>query len=645
MFECSNGFIVLVFVDSNYRSVYSAFGYNYVYMNRPENIPDAPGSYQFLDSGDRVIYVGKAKSLKNRLNSYFNNSSNLDSKTVQMLSIAEKVEWIQVKTEQDALILEDSLIKRYSPRFNIRLRDDKSYPSVAINLKHEWPRIYVTRNLKMKNTKYFGPYVNAGAIKETLETLQKIFLTRSCTDGELDRHIKSNKPCLMYHIKRCSGPCIGEVSREDYRSYLNDAMKVLSGETRQIQMTLESKMEDFAKNLNFEQAAKLRDRIHDLDIVKKKQTISVSNNISVDIFGIAAGELTAEVKVLTVRNGLLVGHKGFSVDRVEALSIEELIQKAVISHYSETDISCDLILVSSLPNEADLLERWLSNRSGRKILISVPKHGVKNDLVGIAVKNAQEALERQTLKRAYDFNSRSVILTSLRDVLKLSNVPYRIECYDCSHLFGTNYVGSMVVFEDGLPKKSDYRIFKVNTKKNDDYLAMQEVLSRRFKRLASGSGSDSSFLSRPDLVVIDGGKGQLGVAHKVMTELDLDIGLISLAKQFEEVFFPDSTDPLRIPRNSESLFLLERLRDESHRFAIKHHRKLRDKSAISSELRNIPGLGPKTETALLSVFRTVANIREASLEELMGCDLVSKYLATEIYSYFHNNLVDNVHID
>ncbi len=615
--------------------------YNYEYMERPENIPDAPGSYQFLDSDNRIIYVGKAKSLKNRLGSYFNNQSSLDPKTSQMLSKATKVEWIQVKTEQDALILEDSLIKRYSPRFNIRLRDDKSYPSVAVNIKHDWPRLFVTRNLKLKNSKYFGPYVNAGAIKETLETLQKIFPTRSCTDADLAQHIKSNKPCLMYHIKRCSGPCVGEITSSEYRTLLNGAMKVLGGETQAIKLTLQSKMEELSTNLNFEQAAKVRDRISDIGEIEKRQTISMSNNISADVFAIAVGQLHAAVKVFTVKNGLLIGHKGFFVDRVEPLSGEELIAKAVVSHYSEQadpEVEFESILVSHIPTDVKLLQHWLAEKFGHTILLSSPKSGAKYELLQVAIDNAKEALERQTFKRAYDFNSRSVLLTDLKNILKLKNVPYRIECYDCSHLFGTNYVGSMVVFEDGLPKKSDYRIFKVNTNKNDDYLAMHEVLTRRFKRMISDTSSDASFRLKPDLVVIDGGKGQLKVAYEVLSDLNIDVGLVSLAKQFEEIFFPNQSQPLRISRNSESLFLLERLRDESHRFAISHHRKLRSKSAIVSELRNISGVGPKTETLLFDKFRTVSKIKEASLEELMQTESLPETVAKQIYSYFHDDL-------
>jgi excinuclease ABC subunit C len=609
-------------------------------MNRPVNIPDTPGSYQFLDVQKRIIYVGKAKSLKTRINSYFNSSS-LDPKTVQMLAIADSVEWIQVETESDALLLEDSLIKRYSPRFNVRLRDDKSYPSVGVNLKSEWPRIFITRNLNLKNTRYFGPYVNAGAIRETLELLQKIFPTRSCSDTELENHIKSKKPCLLYHIKRCSGPCIREVTKEDYDSYVKSIIKVLGGEVQDIRTDLEQKMATFAEALNYEQAAKVRDRISDLNSIQQKQTISSSLKVSGDIFGLVSGKLQASIKVLTLKNGLLIGHKGFFVDRVEMLSDEELMAKAIVSYYSQLgnwggDESEKVILVSHIPSESELILNWLTEELKGKIKIQYPKSGIKNELVQIAVKNAKESLERESLKRAYDFNSRSVILSSLKDVLHLDNTPYRIECYDCSHLSGTNYVGSMVVFEDGLPKKGDYRIFKVNIGKNDDYLAMEEVLTRRFKRLNSDSNLDKSFAVVPDLVVIDGGKGQLSVANRVIKELNIECGLISLAKQFEEIYFPGQQEPLRIPRNSESLYLLERLRDEAHRFAIGHHRKLRNNSAIKSQLRDIPNIGPRRESLLLDKFKSVSNLKAASLEDLISLDFLNEDLAKNIFSYFHD---------
>ncbi len=608
------------------------------------SIPDAPGSYQFKDRDGRVIYVGKARSLRQRLSNYFQSPRNLPPRTASMVAAAETVEWIQVRNDVEALMLENTLIKSHQPRFNVRLRDDKSYPFLAVTLDDEWPRPMVMRGRKRKGVRYFGPYGHAYAIRETLDLLLRTFPLRTCSDNKFAQHERLGRPCLLFHIEKCSGPCVGEVTKEEYDQHVEALLEFLDGDTDSVVQELETRMHEAAGDLEFEQAARLRDRLTSVQKAIEKQQMVAERSEDLDVLGIADDELEAAVQVFLVRKGRVVGRKGFIVDKVEDLSPSELVGSVVERLYDDPPQGIPkAVLVPTEPDDTDLYEAWLTSLRGSKVTVRVPQRGAKRDLQATVTRNAQEEFVRHRLRRASDHNSRARALNELQEHLGLPAAPLRIECYDMSHLQGTDYVGSMVVVEDGLPKKSEYRRFKIKGDQgNDDFAAMEQVLTRRLtaylaERRQPVGDTPGKFSYPPQLLLVDGGKGQLSVAVRVLDELGLaeEIPVASLAKRFEEVYVPGEADPIRLPRQSEALYLLQRIRDESHRFAITYHRELRGKRMTASVLDGIPGLGEVRKKRLIKELGGVRAVQRASLEELDALSWLPSDVARAVDQRLH----------
>ena len=606
-------------------------GHTQIVLQRPPagTIPDAPGSYQFKDGDGRVIYVGKAHSLRQRLSNYFQSPAGLPPRTAQMVAAAETVEWIQVRNDVEALMLEYNLIKAHRPRFNIRLRDDKSYPFLAVTMDDEWPRAMVMRGQKRKGVRYFGPYGHAYAIRETLDLLLRTFPIRTCSDAKLQRHQRLGRPCLLFHIEKCSGPCVGEVDREHYDGLVAELLQFLDGDTEPVVRRLERQMGEAAGSLEFERAARLRDRLASVRKAVERQQMVTERPEDLDVLGMAEDELEAAVQVFYVRRGRVVGRKGFVVDKVEDLTRPQLLAHVLEQLYAEAALGVPReVLVPAEPEDREVLEQWLTGLRGGPVTVRVPQRGDKRALQETVTRNAGEEFTRHRLRRSADHNARAKALNSLQDDLGLPEAPLRIECYDMSHIQGSDYVGSMVVMEDGLPKKSDYRRFKVRTVAgNDDYAAMEEVLTRRLTALLveREAGHDPGdrprrFAYPPQLLLVDGGRGQLNVARRVLEELGLEeeIPVAALAKQFEEIYLPDRPEPVRIPRQSEALYLLQRIRDEAHRFAVSYHRQLRGKRMTRSALDDVPGLGPVRRKRLVKELGGVQAVRRATVEELLA---------------------------
>ena len=618
------------------------------------SIPELPGSYQFKDVHGRVIYVGKASNLRQRVSNYFQDPALLHPRTAQMVETAETVEWVTVRNEVEALILEFSLIKEHRPRFNVRLRDDKSYPFLAVTTDEEWPRALVMRGRTRKGTRYFGPFPHAYAIRDTLDLLLRTFPIRTCSPSKFNQHNKLGRPCLLFHIEKCSGPCVGEVSEQEYANLVKDFCNFLDGDTDEVVQRLQDDMSLASKNLEYEKAARLRDRLQSVAKAIEKQQIVGERNEDIDLIGIAQDELEAAVQVFYVRKGRVVGRKGFVLDKVEDLSQAGLVDRIIEALYGDEPLLGipKMLLVPELPESMATYEEWLSFQRGTKVEIRIPLRGDKRELHELVTRNATEEFHRHRMKRSSDHNSRSRALTELQDLLGLTEAPLRIECYDMAHLQGTDYVGSMVVLEDGLPNKREYRRFKVkDVPGNDDYAAMEEVLTRRFKAyleerdqvsdteaLATGERKRSKrFAYPPRLLLVDGGKGQLGVAERVLKNLGLEneIPVASLAKRFEEVFIPGQSEPVEIPRGSEALFMLQRIRDEAHRFANSFHRELRDKRMVSSALDGIEGLGEARKKKITQAFGGVNAVKQASLEDLRSQSWLPEAVAQAIFDKFH----------
>ena len=616
-------------------------------------IPEAPGSYQFKDANGRVIYVGKASNLRQRLSNYFQSPRNLHPRTAQMVETAESVEWTIVRNEVEALMLEYSLIKQHHPRFNVRLRDDKSYPFLAVTVDDQWPRALVMRGRKRKGTRYFGPYAHAYAIRDTLDLLLRSFPIRTCSPNKFNQHARLGRPCLLFHIEKCAGPCVGEIEEMPYRELVNELIAFLDGDTDEIVDRLESEMQQAATDLEFERAARLRDRLAAVRKAIEKQQMVADRSEDLDVIGIAEDELEASVQVFYVRRGRVVGRKGFVLDKVEALTPGGLIDRILESMYGEEPI-LGVPKQVLVPYEADDLatyEEWLSMGRGSKVQVRVPQRGDKRALLETVTRNAKEEFTRHRLRRASDHNTRSRALTELQDHLGLPEAPLRIECYDMAHLQGTDYVGSMVVLEDGLPNKREYRRFKVNgvggdeVGASDDYAAMAEVVRRRLqaylderdKPINERGDQPGKFAYPPQLLLVDGGKGQLNAAKRVIDELELadEIPVAGLAKRFEEVFVPGRSQPVEIPRGSEALFMLQRIRDEAHRFANTFHGERRSKRMTVSALDGIPGLGEVRRKKLVKALGGVNAVKRAELDELRALSFLPDAVADAVYAKFH----------
>jgi excinuclease ABC subunit C len=611
-------------------------------------IPEAPGSYQFKDVHGRVIYVGKASNLRQRLSNYFQAPRNLHPRTAQMVETAESVEWTIVRNEVEALMLEYSLIKRHDPRFNVRLRDDKSYPFLAVTVDDQWPRAMVMRGRKRKGTRYFGPYAHAYAIRDTLDLLLRSFPIRTCSPGKFNEHERLGRPCLLFHIEKCSGPCVGEIEEMPYRQLVTELCEFLDGDTDEIVQRLEHDMREAADELEFERAARLRDRLLAVRKAIEKQQMVAARSEDLDVIGIADDELEASVQVFYVRKGRVVGRKGFVLDKVEELTPGRLVDRILEAMYGEEPM-LGVPKQVLVPYEADdraTYEEWLELQRGSKVQIRVPMRGDKRALLETVTRNAKEEFTRHRLRRASDHNTRSRALTELQDQLELPEAPLRIECFDMAHLQGTDYVGSMVVLEDGLPNKREYRRFKVNdVPGNDDYAAMAEVVRRRLQaylderdRPVNERGDKpGKFAYPPQLLLVDGGKGQVSAAKSVVDELGLtdEIPVAGLAKRFEEVYVPDRSDPVAIPRGSEALFMLQRIRDEAHRFANTFHRERRSKRMTVSALDGIPGLGEARKKKLTKALGGVNAVKRADLDDLKALSFLPDAVAEAVHAKFH----------
>lgn len=615
-------------------------------MQKPpaQSIPAEPGSYQFKDELGRVIYVGKAANLRSRVGSYFADAKSLHPRTASMVAAATSVEWIAVRNELEAFILEFTLIKEHQPRFNIRLRDDKSYPFLAVTLNEQWPRAVVVRNRKRNGSRYFGPYVNAWAIRETLDLLLRTFPVRTCSPSKFTQHERLGRPCLLFHIEKCSGPCVGEVTKVDYAGHVQELMRFLGGDSDEVVARMESEMQEASKSLDFEHAAQLRDRISAVQRALEKQLMVGEGNEDLDIIGVAEDDLEAAVQVFYVRKGRVVGRNGFIVDKVEHVSKAGLIDRILEQLYGdEPPLGIPKrVLVPILPEDPRTYEEWLTHQRTSAVEIRIPRRGGKKLLLETVTKNAVAELTRHRLKRASDHNSRSRALSELQVLLQLPVAPLRIECYDMAHLHGTDYVGSMVVLEDGLPAKNEYRRFKIkNVPSNDDYAAMHEVLTRRLGAYirerntprGGDGGRPGKFAYPPQLLLVDGGKGQLGVAVQVLDELGLGdkIPLAALAKRFEDIYIPGNPNPVEIPRGSEALFMLQVIRDEAHRFANTFHRQLRGKRMRASVLDGIAGLGLARKKRLVAECGGVNGVKSLSRDELRALSWLPEMVADAVF--------------
>jgi excinuclease ABC subunit C len=612
------------------------------YRPAPGSIPVQPGVYRFRDTHGRVIYVGKAKSLRSRLTSYFADISGLAPRTRQMVTTAASVEWTVVSTEVEALQLEYNWIKEFDPRFNIRYRDDKTYPVLAVTLNEEYPRLFVYRGPRRKGVRYFGPYSHAWAIRETLDLLTRVFPARTCSAGVFKRHNQIGRPCLLGYIDKCSAPCVGRVSAEQHRAIVTDFCDFLSGKTDRLVRDLERQMSAAAEELDFERAARLRDNIGALRRALEKQTVVFGDGTDADVVAFADDDLEAAVQVFHVRGGRVRGQRGWVVEKSgepDESGPEKLVEQFLTQFYGDqaelggaadeaTNPVPREVLVPVLPDNAEELGTWLSGLRGSRVSLRVPYRGDKRALAETVQRNAQDALAQHKLKRAGDFNARSAALQSIQDFLGLADAPLRIECVDISHVQGTDVVASLVVFEDALPKKSDYRHYAIREAagdgRSDDVASIAEVTRRRFARHVADAerplvaeGRSRRFAYPPNLFVVDGGAPQVNAAAAVLEELGVtDVAVIGLAKRLEEVWVPAEPDPVVMPRNSEGLYLLQRVRDEAHRFAISYHRSKRSKRMTASALDSVRGLGEHRRKALVTHFGSVARLKEASVEEI-----------------------------
>lgn len=652
------------------------------YRPAPGTIPLEPGVYKFRDGFGQVIYVGKAKSLRNRLNSYFADVAALHPRTRQMVTTAASVEWTVVTTEVEALQLEYNWIKEFDPRFNVRYRDDKTYPMLAVSMNEEYPRVFVYRGARKKGVRYFGPYAHAWAIRETVDLLLRVFPVRTCSAGVFKRHRQIGRPCLLGYIDKCSAPCISRVSAEEHRRIAEDFCDFLSGKTDRMVRDLKRQMQAAAEDLDFETAARLRDDVQALERALEKQAVVLGTGTDADVVAFATDELEAAVQIFHVRDGRVRGQRGWVVDKsgdaidevepggelpalVEQFLTQFYGEQAAFAEHTDTETPATVVprevLVPTLPGDPEQIQGWLTELRGAGVQLRVPQRGDKKALMETVQRNAAEALAQHKLKRAGDLTARSAALQGIQDALDLDSAPLRIECVDISHVQGTDVVASLVVFEDGLPRKSEYRHYTIKEAagegRSDDVGSIAEVTRRRFYRLRrdleameaadlrSGpvpapevaalvdtgddtepnippgidpkTGKPRKFSYPPNLYVVDGGAPQVNAAAEVLDELGItDVAVIGLAKRLEEVWVPGEPDPVIMPRTSESLYLLQRVRDEAHRFAITFHRSKRSRRMTASALDSVRGLGASRRTALVMHFGSVARLKEATVEEI-----------------------------
>ncbi|QKV95592.1 excinuclease ABC subunit UvrC [Streptomyces sp. NA02950] len=649
------------------------------YRPKPGQIPDSPGVYKFRDEHGRVIYVGKAKSLRQRLSSYFQDLANLHPRTRTMVTTAAAVEWTVVSTEVEALQLEYSWIKEFDPRFNVKYRDDKSYPSLAVTLNEEFPRVQVMRGPKKKGVRYFGPYAHAWAIRETVDLMLRVFPVRTCSAGVFKRSAQIGRPCLLGYIGKCSAPCVGRVSAEEHRELAEEFCDFMAGRTGTYLRRLEQRMQEAAEEMEYEKAARLRDDIGALRRAMEKNAVVLADATDADLIAVAEDELEAAVQIFHVRGGRVRGQRGWVTDKVEAVDTADLVEHALQQLYGEErgDAVPKEVLVPAVPDPAEPVTQWLTDRRGSRVDLRIPQRGDKKDLMATVQRNAQQALALHKTKRASDLTTRSRALEEIARALDLDSAPLRIECFDISHFQGDDVVASMVVFEDGLARKSEYRRFQIKSfAGQDDVRSMHEVVGRRFRRYlqekqrtgeweeepreapreepreapaapmngthapadgasapegaapapdgveeSSGPTDDNGrpkrFAYPPQLVVVDGGQPQVAAARRALDELGIDdVAVCGLAKRLEEVWLPGDDDPVVLPRSSEGLYLLQRIRDEAHRFAISYQRSKRAKSLKAGPLDAVPGLGESRKQALLKHFGSLKRLRAATVEQI-----------------------------
>ena len=588
-------------------------------------LPHNPGVYIMKDGKGKIIYVGKAISLKNRVTQYFRQNSSHSAKVRAMVARIEDFETILTGTEVEALILECNLIKKHRPKYNISLKDDKTYPYLKVTLQDTYPRVYITRRVQRDGGKYFGPYTNATALHETLKLLKRLFPIRSC------KTMESKRPCLEYHIKRCLAPCADKISREEYMVMIDDIVMFLEGRTEHVEKSLEQRMLQAADKLEFEQAGRLRDQLLAVQKISEKQRI-VTGVGDQDAIGMARSGIGVCVQIFYVRSGKMVGRDHFLLDGSDDETDEALLRAFLKQYYNQATFIPREILLPMEILEQELLEEWLEKQKNAKVILAVPKRGTKRDIVEMAIGNAKKALEDESARIKQTEAQTIGAVLDLGKYLGLSRSPYRMECFDISHIQGSETVASMVVFEGGVPKKSDYRRFKIRSAegKPDDFKSMREVTERRYGK------ADAEM---PDLIIIDGGKGQLSSACEIIRGAGhITVPVVGLAKRFEEVYREGESDPVILPRSSQALYLIQRIRDEAHRFAITYHRKLRNKRNLVSILDNVEGIGPKRRKILLEHFGNIEKIKQASVAEMADLDGMNTPSAEAVYNYFQQNI-------
>ncbi|GAB2738838.1 excinuclease ABC subunit UvrC [Streptomyces bullii] len=619
------------------------------YRPKPGEIPDSPGVYRFRDEHRRVIYVGKAKSLRQRLANYFQDLAGLHPRTRTMVTTAASVEWTVVSTEVEALQLEYSWIKEYDPRFNVKYRDDKSYPYLAVTMNEEFPRVQVMRGHKKKGVRYFGPYAHAWAIRDTVDLLLRVFPVRTCSAGVFKNAARTGRPCLLGYIGKCSAPCVSRVSADEHRELAEEFCDFMAGRTGTYIRRLEQRMTEAAEEMEYERAARLRDDIEALKKAMEKNAVVLADATDADLIAIAEDELEAAVQIFHVRGGRVRGQRGWVTDKVEEITTGALVEHALQQLYGEEtgDAVPKEVLVPALPDPVEPVQDWLAERRGSGVSLRIPQRGDKKALMETVQRNAQQALALHKTKRASDLTTRSRALEEIADALDLDSAPLRIECYDISHLQGQDVVASMVVFEDGLARKSEYRRFQIKGfEGQDDVRSMHEVVTRRFRRylaekektgewteeeLKEDDGRPKRFAYPPQLVVVDGGAPQVAAAKKALDELGIDdIAVCGLAKRLEEVWLPGEDDPVVLPRTSEGLYLLQRVRDEAHRFAITYQRSKRAKRFRAGPLDDVPGLGEARKQALLRHFGSVKKLRSATIDQICEVQGIGRKTAETI---------------